>query len=83
MKYEPWSTVIVRFVTKHVVSSTSDYSVANFSTTTLDDDTSAGMTGVTREELEQLKQDAVICVNESLFKKLQQIEQVRGLCLGW
>ena len=42
----------------------------------MDDDTSGGTTGVTRDELEQLKQDAVVCVNESLFKKLQQIEQV-------
>ena len=59
-----------------------DYSVANFSTSGIEDDVSTGTTGVTRDELEQLKQDAVVCVNESLFKKLQQIEQVGTAALN-
>ena len=32
--------------------------------------------GVTKEDLEQLKLDAVTCINETLFKKLLDIEQV-------
>jgi hypothetical protein len=31
---------------------------------------------VTKEELDKLKQDSVACINDSLFKKLQEIEQV-------
>ncbi|XP_064627986.1 nuclear pore complex protein Nup205-like [Lineus longissimus] len=30
---------------------------------------------VTKEEIDKLKQDAVACINDSLFKKLQEIEQ--------
>ncbi|KAK2179080.1 hypothetical protein NP493_515g00009 [Ridgeia piscesae] len=73
---EPGSTLFRAHMKKqHHMRSLQDYSVANFSTSGIEDDVSTGTTGVTRDELEQLKQDAVVCVNESLFKKLQQIEQ--------
>ena len=32
--------------------------------------------GISRAELDQLKEDAAICLNEPLFRKLQQIEEV-------
>jgi len=37
--------------------------------------------GVSREQLEQLKRESVTCINEALFKRLQDIEQVR-LCFS-
>ena len=44
----------------------------------LDDVTDAELpSGVSRSELDTLKRDAVHCLNESLFKKLREIEQVK------
>ena len=37
------------------------------------------VTGITRDELDTFKHDAVTCINESLLKKIQEIEQV-GSC---
>ena len=37
-----------------------------------------GSSGVSEEELMLLKHDAVACINESIFKKLQEIEKVRN-----
>ncbi len=44
----------------------------------MEDDARALSSGVTSDELEQLKLDTVACVNDSLFKKLHEIEQVRS-----
>ena len=33
--------------------------------------------GVSSDELDQLKTDTMTCINDSLFKKLHEIEQVR------
>ncbi len=52
------------------------------------DDTDRGMdmdslgAGISRDELEQLKMDAIICINDTLFKKLQEIDQVRANFFG-
>ncbi len=35
------------------------------------------ISGVTSDDLDQLKMDAVTCFSDSLFKKLHEIEQVR------
>ena len=32
--------------------------------------------GISRDELDQLKMDAVNCINDTLLKKLQEIDQV-------
>jgi PHD/YefM family antitoxin component YafN of YafNO toxin-antitoxin module len=40
------------------------------------DDVDLGLSaGVSREQLDQLKREAVICINESLFKRLQDMEK--------
>ncbi len=42
-----------------------------------EDDLDLGMdVGVTQEELDQLKHDAVLAINDTLLKRLQDIEQV-------
>ena len=65
---------MLQIATLHILES----SVRNETLPSLEDDgADFGMSaGVTREQLEQLKQDAVTCINDALFKRLQDMEQV-------